>query len=175
MVATALAAALSAMVSTAASAAEWGAVGGSGDGVDMLGVTMRTSDWRVWESASGWRTRLRAEAGLSGWRADKSTTAGHRSIAAVNFTPMVTLSAPTQWGWRPYLEGGLGAYALSHTQISDRRLGSAFQFGEFVGAGFEFGQRYAVGLRIQHVSNGGIKKPNMGVTFGQLFFSMKLD
>ena len=40
-----------------------------------------------------------------------------------------------------------------------------------------FGDRgqYGVGVRIQHISNGSIKEPNDGVTFGELRISYRWD
>ncbi|MDQ2989376.1 MAG: acyloxyacyl hydrolase, partial [Pseudomonadota bacterium] len=73
----------------------------------------------------------------------------------------------------PFVEGGIGVHLLSHTRIhDDRRFGSAFQFGDMVGVGWQFGAggRYELGLRLHHVSNGGIKEPNQGLNFLQLRF-----
>jgi len=72
-----------------------------------------------------------------------------------------------------YLEGGIGAHLLSHVRIKeDRTLSTAFQFGDFLGIGWRFGQaaKYEIGLRAHHVSNGGIKEPNPGVNFLQVRF-----
>ena len=74
---------------------------------------------------------------------------------------------------RFYVEGGIGAHLLSRTRINnDRRFGSAFQFGDLVGMGWRLGQEknYEIGLRLQHISNGGIKKPNQGINFLELRF-----
>jgi lipid A 3-O-deacylase len=76
----------------------------------------------------------------------------------------------------PYLEASVGLHLLSHTQINEtRQFSTAFQFGEFLGAGVAFGDnyRYDIALRIQHVSNGGIKNPNDGLTYGALVFQYR--
>jgi hypothetical protein len=56
-------------------------------------------------------------------------------------------------------------------------LSTAFQFGEFAGAGVNFGDRgeYGVGVRIQHISNGCIKQPNYGATFGEVRISYRWE
>jgi lipid A 3-O-deacylase len=57
---------------------------------------------------------------------------------------------------------------LSARRINGRReFSTRFQFGEFIGAGVLFGPRreLGVGVRLQHVSNGGIRNPNPGLTF----------
>jgi hypothetical protein len=50
-------------------------------------------------------------------------------------------------------------------------VGSAFQFADMVGVGMIFGaqQNYQAGFRFQHLSNGGIKEPNPGINFSQLY------
>ena len=69
-----------------------------------------------------------------------------------------------------YLEFGFGLHLLSNTKIdTDRNFGCAFQFGEFLGFGADLGseRRYSFGVRVQHVSNGGICSDNDGITFAQ--------
>ena len=73
---------------------------------------------------------------------------------------------------RPFLEVGAGVRLLTSPRItSDFTLGTAFQFAEFAGVGLQFGahQQYVAGYRFQHVSNGGIKEPNPGINFSQLY------
>jgi hypothetical protein len=50
-------------------------------------------------------------------------------------------------------------------------LGTAFQFADMAGVGMQFGshQQYQAGYRFQHISNGGIKEPNPGINFHQLY------
>ena len=70
-----------------------------------------------------------------------------------------------------FMEGGIGIHLLNRTQINeDRRFSTAFQFGEILGLGWKLGvQRDSeIGLRIQHISNGGIKKPNSGINFAEI-------
>ena len=73
-----------------------------------------------------------------------------------------------------YLEGGIGAYLLSHIIHNDQhQLPSAFQFGSHVGAGVFVGKA-RVGLALQHLSNGGIKEPNGGINLYLLSASLPL-
>jgi lipid A 3-O-deacylase PagL len=67
-----------------------------------------------------------------------------------------------------YVEGGIGAYFLSHTINNDtNRLPSSLQFGSHIGAGVRFGGhgQHTIGIALQHLSNGGIKQPNGGINF----------
>ncbi|GAA5241607.1 hypothetical protein BMMON2_44290 [Burkholderia mallei] len=61
---------------------------------------------------------------------------------------------------------------LSHPTISQNySMSTSFQFADMVGVGAQFGnhQQYQAGFRFQHVSNAGIKDPNPGINFSQLY------
>ncbi len=47
----------------------------------------------------------------------------------------------------------------------NNKLSTAFQFGDHLGAGYVFNNGWELGMKLQHFSNGGIKKPNSGVNF----------
>ena len=52
-----------------------------------------------------------------------------------------------------------------------------FQFGDHIGVGARFGaaNRHDLGLRLQHVSNGGIKNPNPGINLLLLRYQYSLN
>jgi hypothetical protein len=67
---------------------------------------------------------------------------------------------------------GAGVRLLSSPRISsDLTLATAFQFAPMAGIGVQFGnrQQYQAGYRFEHISNGGIKEPNPGINFSQLY------
>jgi lipid A 3-O-deacylase len=81
------------------------------------------------------------------------------STAEVALTPVFRVERG-----RFYLEGAIG-FHLVQTHISaERTFSTAFQFGDHLGAGFHFG-RYDLALRVQHLSNGGLRDPNPGINF----------
>jgi hypothetical protein len=61
--------------------------------------------------------------------------------------------------------------AVEPQDFFDLHLFTAFQFANMAGVGVQFGgrQQYQAGYRFQHVSNGGIKEPNPGINFHQLY------
>jgi lipid A 3-O-deacylase len=65
----------------------------------------------------------------------------------------------------PYLEAGIGAGLISETDLGERKLSTAFQFEDRLGAGVRFGAERAqdLNLRYVHVSNAGVKEPNDGI------------
>jgi len=123
------------------------------DRTNLLRVSL-TDSWRkrvplgnVWRLAGYWEF----SAGL--WdNADDST-------AEVGVTPVFRVERG-----RFFVEGAIG-FHLVQTHISAHRtFSTAFQFGDHLGAGMYFG-RYDLSLRLQHLSNGGLREPNPGINF----------
>jgi lipid A 3-O-deacylase len=64
-----------------------------------------------------------------------------------------------------YLEGGIGAHIFSDSHInSDLGFSTRFQFGDHLAAGYQ-ARKWDGQLRLQHLSNGGMKNPNPGINF----------
>src|SRR5436305_1101512 len=65
----------------------------------------------------------------------------------------------------PYLEAAIGLHFLSDTHIKpDVTLSTHFQFGDHIGVGVRR-DKYDLGIRLQHLSNAGLRNPNPGVNF----------
>jgi hypothetical protein len=77
------------------------------------------------------------------------------------------LSAQRRPSGRWFAEVGFSGHLLSHTDLDHRQFGTAFQFGEDLGVGVDFGYggTYSALLRLEHISNGGIVSHNDGMTF----------
>ncbi len=105
-----------------------------------------------------------------GWWEGRGGSQNNR-LVEVALLPIVRYFPGNAADGRFFWEGGIGAHLLSQVRIrEDRSLSTAFQFGDFLGLGWRFGQtaKYEMGLRAHHVSNAGIKNPNPGVNFIQL-------
>jgi lipid A 3-O-deacylase len=76
-----------------------------------------------------------------------------------------------------YLEGAIGFHLVTSHISAHRTFSTAFQFGDHVGAGFRFGPggRYDFGMRVQHISNGDLRKPNPGINFVLMHLQYELD
>ena len=124
---------------------------------------------RSWFADTGWELGGYWEVSLGAWTTDKT-------LIDVGFTPVFRLQRADWAG--PYVEAAIGFHLLSDLSITRTRLfGSHFQFGDHFGAGWRFGRggRYDIGLRVQHLSNGGIKRPNPGINFALLRFAYQFD
>jgi len=120
--------------------------------------------WRVgvqWKQEprflAGGNWHLSWELSLGGW----NPPAGN-NVYDLGLTPVLRYS-PSRPG--TFVEGAIGAHLLSDSQIErDFTLSTRFQFGDHVGVGYDFGG-YDLSVRLQHLSNGGIRNPNPGVNF----------
>jgi lipid A 3-O-deacylase len=89
------------------------------------------------------------------------------NIDDVGITPVFRFQNTDNAGL--YAEAGIGAHYLHGTYDNNgRQLSDNFQFGTHIGFGYVFSNRVDIGLRLQHISNGGIKNPNDGVNFAGL-------
>lgn len=124
----------------------------------------------TWWHIGGYQFTLVGEAHVAYWDIRESH-ATHPHIWEFGFTPVLRFEKGSGW-FRPYLEAGAGVRMLSHVrETDDRTFSSSFQFADMVGIGAQFGehQNYQAGFRFQHLSNAGIKKPNPGINFSQVY------
>ena len=162
--------------SSLTAAADWtlSGVGGYGNNVNVVGVEAQVpSDYRG-TFTDQWSWALHWASDLSYWWA-RNHEGSSSSLWEVGLTPVFTLRSAAESSMTYYVEAGIGVHLLSHTQIDGRVLSTAFQFGELVGGGANFGDhgQYAIGIRLQHISNGCIKEPNYGLTVGEVRVSYR--
>lgn len=99
-------------------------------------------------------------------RAWEGVSGRDHSDTDIGLTPVFRFEGSDRLGW--YGEAGIGANVL--TPIYDnnhRHFSTAFQFGDHLGFGFQR-QKWSVGIKLQHYSNGAIKHPNPGANFAVL-------
>lgn len=136
---------------------------GSGTESVKLGRVGAQWNWqKQWFKGDAWHVGGYWDLQLGQWH-------GASHITDIGLTPTFRLEQNTGYG--PYLEGAIGFHYLSGKNIStNKQFSTNFQFGDHVGAGVRFGDKgqYDFGLRLQHLSNGGIKHPNPGINFAIL-------
>jgi lipid A 3-O-deacylase len=123
----------------------------------------------TWWQIGDWHFSLVGEAHVSWWRTDDGGE--HNNVGEIGVTTVIRF-IKSSGTVRPLFEVGAGVRLLTTTTISESyRLSTASQFADMVGVGAQFGsrQQYLAGFRFQHVSNGGIKEPNPGINFSQLY------
>lgn len=139
---------------------------GSGPKVRMLRFAVQ-SDWsRRWFQSSGRHLSGYWDTSLAQWRGDayQNRDGRHQNLVNLGFTPVFRYQADDGKGW--YAEGGIGVNLLSENYDNDgNKLSTRFQFGDHVGTGYVFDNLWEIGIKFQHFSNGGYKKPNSGANF----------
>lgn len=138
---------------------------GSADKFQLVRFSVQ-SDWdRSWFETNGFHLSGYWDANLAQWRGDayQDQDGKHQNITVVNLTPVFRIEGTDSKGW--YCEVGVGVSLLSDSYDNNGdRLSTHFQFCEHFGIGYVFDGNWELGAKIQHYSNGGIKKPNSGVT-----------
>ena len=164
-----LAAALLAFASAPARAIDGMALelGRGDDGVDMARVGVQWDWGKRWFQGARWHLGGYWDVALGYWHQGDARANEHEDIVDLGVTPVFRIQPNSLTG--PYVEAGVGAHVLSHSSIGDRRMSTAFQFGDHIGVGYRFGRSgYDIGYRFQHLSNASIKRPNPGINFHQI-------
>jgi lipid A 3-O-deacylase len=131
-----------------------------------LGATQDFKPEWSWFNSNGTHLTGYWDASVGFWQARQwhNVPDAKKNIIDLGFTPVLRFENTSKKGF--YAEAGIGAHVLSRTyNNNDDGLSTAFQFGDHLGVGYVFGNKWDVGLKFQHFSNGGIKKPNSGVDF----------
>lgn len=165
-------AALLCAASGTASADQFGfqVTGGTGDHhVKKLDLGLAWDPDLTWWQIGAWHFSLIGEAHAAWWHTDEGNV--HDNIGEFGVTPLIRFIRATG-SVRPFIEAGVGVRLLTSPRIaSDYTYATAFQFTPTAGVGLQIGnhQQYQVGYRFQHISNGGIKEPNPGINFHELY------
>ncbi len=126
-----------------------------------------TSDWsQRWFDSNGTHLSGYWDASFGAWRGDqyRNIPGQHQNLVDVGLTPVFRFENSNKKGW--YYEGGIGVHMLSKLYDNDdNRLSTHFQFGDHLGIGYVFDNKWELAAKIQHFSNGGYKKPNSGVNY----------
>jgi lipid A 3-O-deacylase len=145
--------------------------GGTADhGVNKGDLGLVWNPGLSWWEAGGYHVEVVGEAHASYWDIRESG-AVNSGIWELGVTPVLRFVRSTG-RFRPYIEAGIGVRMLSHVrETADRTFSSSFQFADMVGVGLQFGshQNYRAGYRFQHLSNAGIKHPNPGINFSEVY------
>jgi lipid A 3-O-deacylase len=134
--------------------------GGIGQGKTSVVRVGATWNWdKKWFAQNRWQLGGYWEVQAGGW----DNRSGVGALLDLSVTPVFRLAAAdSPW----YFEGAIGFHWLSdYPSRGGPGFSSKFQFGDHVGAGMRYGARkeHDIGLRVQHLSNGGIKNPNPGI------------
>ena len=127
-------------------------------------------DWDTkWFQSNGTHLSGYWEASAGYWKEKQHNNipGQERNLWDIGFTPVFRFQNDNKKGI--YYEAGVGVHLLSELYNNDdNRLSTAFQFGDHIGVGYVFQNNWEVALKLQHFSNGSIKKPNSGANFVEM-------
>ena len=142
---------------------------GSSAKVSMVRLGVQ-KDWSArWFQSNGTHLSGYWDASFGYWRETQyqNVPGAHENLTDIGFTPVFRWENDNKRGI--YYEGGIGVHRLSELYNNNTyRLSTLFQFGDHIGVGYVFDNKWEVGAKIQHFSNGGYRKPNTGVNFVEL-------
>jgi len=137
---------------------------GGGNGVDVVRAGAQWNWDKKWLDNGALHLGGYWDAQIGRWH-------GASSITDLSLTP--TFRYQQSSGKGAYFEGAIGFHYLSGKNVTAaKQLSTNFTFGDHIGAGYRFGDRgqYDLGVRLQHLSNAGIKHPNPAVNFALVRF-----
>lgn len=141
----------------------------TGDQVKMVRLGLQ-SDWEHrWFQSNGTHLGGFWDLSLAQWRGTQyqNIPGATQNITSIGLTPVFRFQQDSKKGL--YAEAGIGIHLLSELYDNNNsHLSTSFQFGDEVGVGYVFNNKLDIGLKLQHFSNGGIKKPNDGVNFASI-------
>jgi lipid A 3-O-deacylase len=129
---------------------------------------------RRWFAERSWTLGAYWDLQVGRWSGPLRPGQQQQSVWDIALTPVFRLERAERTRVVPYFEAAVGFHLLSDLRINSERVFSThFQYGDHLAAGVRFGERhrYDLGLRLQHLSNGGLARPNPGINFLQLRFA----
>jgi lipid A 3-O-deacylase len=128
----------------------------------------------TWGWRRGWRDgtfSASTEIFASHW---KSTGTQEQSLTLLGALPLLRYST-VLFSWPVFIEGGVGLSVMDRNfETPQKHMGSSWNFYDTLAIGTAIGtERISeVSLRISHLSNAGIRKPNPGENFIQVRVTM---
>ncbi len=115
------------------------------------------------------------EAALGRWRT--TGLPGHDTVWVTQFgiTPVLRLR-PGEGASPWFFEAGIGLNVLTPTyRRADKSFSTRLNFGDHLAVGRSLGAggRHELALRIEHFSDGGVRRPNPGENFVQLRYAIR--
>lgn len=125
--------------------------------------------------AGNWVGNVFIEATAGMWHG-RAEAGENRRIVDLAVTPVWQLIRDRGRGrLSPYMEASIGFHHISETDLNRSvSLGTKFQFGDHAGVGLRASERLDFTFRFQHLSNGGVRRPNHGVNFSSVRVSIAI-
>ncbi len=134
--------------------------------VDAIAFGLEFFSSQTWFDGGNWYCSPFLELLGAYWEGDAGHT-GVTSLHEAGISGYIRCIRKPQPGGsiRPYADVGLGVHYVTEDRIEGKELGRQWLVGSNVGIGLVLGEseRFDVGLRIRHLSNGGTRDINWGI------------
>ena len=127
-------------------------------------------EWdRTWLLGADWRVGAHLEISKGAWQSTEK-------VVTLGAAPVLRIERSYS-SVAPYIEGAVGLHMLSQVEANQALAGTRLQRGDQIGIGLRFGERrrHEIGLRLQYFADGGVARPEPGMSFGQLRYQYQLD
>lgn len=146
--------------------AERALVLGAGAGYGAQSYHAGLNWWRPWRELGSGQLAYGLGGEVAYWES------GADDIIQVSLIPMVQYSVNTSADVQPFVFAGVGPAWISDTQLGPRDLSGEFQFSSRAGIGLAKGGHF-LAVEARHLSNGGIKQPNDGISSWNLSYGYR--
>ena len=134
-----------------------------GQGSGQSSVARVGLQWKGHRKAfahSPWQIAHYIDLAFGGWNGE------HGTVYDLGLTPVFRFERSPR---SLFFEAAIGFHLISDLEFKgDIETSTRFQFGDHVGVGLHVDERNELMLRLQHLSNAGIRNPNPGINFLQL-------
>ena len=139
---------------------------GAGEEVQIVRAGVQWNWEQRWFQSNGNHIGGYWDLSIAQWRGTKHQNVDGKNqyITSIGITPVFRWQRDDLKGF--YGEVGVGANLLSELyNNNNKKLSTAFEFGDHIGFGYVFNNDVEIGIKYLHYSNAGIKKPNDGADF----------
>jgi lipid A 3-O-deacylase len=143
-------------------------MGTGNESTDLWRAGLQWSVQRRWFTERSWTLGAYWDLQAGRWSSQLTPGEPQQELWDISLTPVFRLERAARTPLIPYAEAAIGFHLLSDLRVnSERSFSTRFQYGDHLGFGVRYGPRYRYdfGIRLQHLSNGGIAKPNPGINF----------
>ncbi len=141
---------------------------GDGDGsIESVAFGLDYHPKATWFEGGEWGLVSYIELLVGYWESDEGGHTGVTSLHEGGLTCYLRhiRSGNISTALRPYIDAGVGLHYVTEDEIEGKELGKQWLAGSNVGCGIVIGEseRVDIGIRLRHLSNGGIEEINWGI------------
>jgi lipid A 3-O-deacylase len=146
-------------------------IGFGDENTETIRAGMHWNWQRRWFAERSWTLGAYWDLQVGRWNGPLRPGQPQQTVWDIGITPVFRLERAERTRVIPYFEAAIGFHMLSDLRVNFKRVFSThFQYGDHLAAGVRFGPGHThdMSLRLQHLSNGGLARPNPGINFIQL-------